>query len=109
MGGWQIAGQRPIVDHAGAQHRGVLAAAVHVDAARPVAGGQHGLPRVVAAGQIRRALEVGLVQPAGGENRLDAGDVHRVAVMRRAGQRHLFRRQREAGAEHGHGLHRLER
>jgi hypothetical protein len=96
----QVGGLRPAVDHAGGQHGGVLARAVHAQAG--AVGGRPVLGVVLGAEQSR------LLQPGAGEDLAGPVEVERFAGVRGAGQRQQLALQVEPGPQHGDHLQRLD-
>ena len=94
----------PPVEHAGGQHPGVLARAVHGDRLPATAVAQPGVPLLVVERDVGRCLQRRGVQPRALQDPEGAVDVHRLPGVRRAGEGQQVGRQVEPLVHHADGL-----
>jgi hypothetical protein len=103
----QVAGGRPAVLHAGRQHRGVFARAVHPDPGLVLAAGDQAACGLRIERPGGRAAQVILAQAGPRQDLPHAFDVEVLTGVARRGQRQQLAVQLEAAAQHRRGLQRL--
>ena len=105
--GLPVGREVPAVQHAGGEHGGVLARAVHQDRLAVAPGPHHDLLGGVVQRVVGRRLQRGLGDSRGREDAAYPLDVERLAGVRRAGQRQELGGQVQAEPHHRQRLERL--